>query len=230
MFPALLLASMMLLQDPKPAPKTVEERLKELDEKIAALERKREALGQENAAMEKTIADAKAWKESYARQSATAWLKQYAAAARLTEKQSAELEELWYGWNKGDLEKGGDPARWTGREQEIRSRLSPEQATLLARKVREEREQNARATVAGIARSVKLPSEKSDSLVKAVMVRLKIEEGPLLTQAHPQELANAWGQTLLALDGGLSDISSSLTEQELQSLRKFLDQWKPKQR
>jgi hypothetical protein len=229
MLQVLLTAALLLAQDPKPA-KTVEERLKELEEKLAALEKKHKALRDENAAMEISIVEAKAWKESFARQTATAWVKQYAAAVQFSEKQSSELETLWYDWTKEDQEKGITPGRWTSREQVLRSKLSPEQAELLARKVRADREQNVRATVAGFARSARLTQDKIGALQNAVMSKLKIDEGPLILQAHGQEMSDTWGRMYSALEGGLSDVSSTLTEDELRALRKILEQWKPLKR
>ena len=98
---SLLLA--LALQDPPPA-KTAEDRLKELEARLAKLEQRSKALADENAQLEKKLADAKAAREAYVRQTASAWVKRYAAAAEFTEKQSAELEELWQGWLRNDLE------------------------------------------------------------------------------------------------------------------------------
>src|SRR5437763_16365053 len=116
MLHALALAALLLAQDPKAQSKTVEDRLKELDEKISALEKKHKDLGDENAVLEKKIADGKAAREKFLRQSASAWVKRYGPSIELNEKQSAEFEELWYGWSKEDLEKPYDAARWKTRE------------------------------------------------------------------------------------------------------------------
>src|SRR5258706_8857631 len=96
--------SFAALQD-KPPARTVEERLKELEDKLTGLEKRNKALKEENQALEKRITDAKAAKETFARQMAGGWVKRYATAVQLTEKQSAELEELWLGWSRADLEK-----------------------------------------------------------------------------------------------------------------------------
>ncbi len=228
MLQALLLASLLLPQD-KPA-KTVEERLKELDEKIAALEKKHKTLSDENASMEIKIVEAKVWKENFARQTATSWVKQYAAAMQLNEKQKGELETLWYDWTKEDQEKPNVPYRWMEREKELRSKLSPEQAGLLCRKVREDQERNAQAMIGMVAKSAKLTLDRIEIVRKAAMPKLKFEEDVLLPQAHPEKYANSWGQTLSAVDSSIPELSSSLSEDEVQALRKLLDQWKPKQR
>jgi hypothetical protein len=196
MLQALFLAA-LLFQDPKPAAKTVEDRLKELDDKLSALETKQKTLADENATMEKRIADAKAMRENFARQSASGWVKRYAKPVEFSEKQSVEFEELWYGWTKDDMEKPGE---------------------------------NAKRSVAMFSRTAKLDADKSAALEKAALGRIKIEEGILLSQAHPQETANVWGQTMTAVEASLPDLSSTLTEEELKALRKSLEQWRPRQK
>ncbi len=230
MLQTLLLAAVLAAQDPKPAAKTVEDRLKELDDKLSALELKQKTLADENAAMEKRIADAKAMRENVARQSASGWVKRYARPVELTEKQSAELEELWFDWTKEDLEKPWDVARWKTREELLRGKLTREQIPRFTGRVREEQAESAKRSMAMLSRAAKLDAEKSGALERAVLGRLKIEEGVLLPQAHPQEISNLWSQTMAAVEASLPDLSSTLTEEEQKALRKTLDQWKPKQR
>jgi hypothetical protein len=229
MLQSLLLAA-LLFPDPKTAAKTVEDRLKELDDKLSALELKQKTLADENAAMEKRIADAKAMRENFARQTASGWVKRYAKPVEFSEKQSAELEELWYGWTKDDMEKPGDPAKWKTREDVLRGKLTPEQLPRFAGRVHEEQVENAKRSVSMFSRAAKLDAEKSAALEKAALGRLKIEEGILIAQAHPQETANVWGQTMTAVEASLPDLSSMLTEDEQKALHKTLDQWKPRQR
>jgi hypothetical protein len=228
MLQSILFAMLLSTQDPKAVPKTVEDRLKELGDKLTALESREKLLANENAGLEKQIADAKVRKEKFARQSGAAWVQQYAKAMELTETQSSELEALWTGWTREDMEKVGDPGRWKAREETLRSKLAGEQIPRLARKVREEREENARRSIAMIVQIAKLPREKSAALEAPALRRLSIVEGMLLAQAHPEETANAWGLTLAALEASLADPSPDLTEEERATLVKVLGQWKPK--
>jgi len=227
---ALLIAAMMLAQDPKPAAKTVEDRLKELDEKIAALEKKHKTLADENAVMEKRIADGKAMREQIARQQGAAWIKRYAAAIELSEKQSSEIEQAWYAWSKEDLEKPYDAARWTAREDALKAKLTADQIPKLARKVREDQELTLKSYVAMFFRSAKLSTEKAAAAEQLIMGKITVEEGMLLPQAHPQKSANSWGQVLVAAESSLPELTSTLSEEELQALRKVLEQWKPRNR
>jgi hypothetical protein len=228
MVQALLLAALLAAQDPQPAARTVEDRVKELEAKLALLEKKRQVLSDENAALGKQISDGRLLREHLALQAGLVWVQRYAKPVRFTEAQSADLQELWRDWTKEDFEKPGDPGRWKLREDRIRLKLTPEQIPLLARRVREEREENAKRAVSLVARSVKLAAEKSGALEKAVLGRLSFEEGMLLPQAHPEVTANAWGLTLDAVLAGLSDPSLALTPQEEAEIRKVVGQWLPK--
>jgi hypothetical protein len=220
---------LVLVQDPRPTAKTVEDRLRELDEKIAALEKKHRALSDENAAMEKRIADAKAGREKYARDKAAAWKRTYAALLELTPEKSAEIEELQYGWHKEEIEKpGANASKWPAREEALKALLTPKQASLLGRKIREERETQARGTVNMLLRSAKLPAEKSGPAETLIMGKIKLDEDILLPEAHPQKMVESWTRTFAALESSVSELS--LTEEEAAGLRKFLDQWKPRQR
>ncbi|HLH28124.1 MAG TPA: hypothetical protein VKW77_04365, partial [Acidimicrobiales bacterium] len=69
-----MLLACALLQDPKAGPRTVEDRLKELDEKLSALEKKQRQLSDDNLAMEKKIADGKAARENALHQAAKFWV------------------------------------------------------------------------------------------------------------------------------------------------------------
>jgi len=231
MFQALLLASAVILQDPKPAAKTVEERLQELDQKLASLEKKQKTLADENAAMEKQIVDRKAQVEKMARVQADMMITPYAKAAQISEQQTADLKEMWYGWlMEDDRSKVKEPGRWVAREAVFKSKLTPEQLALVTRKIRDDQVQNTKASLSMFSRSAKLSPEKSAALEKAALGKISFPEGIVLAWAHPQEMANAWGQALMALESSLSELSATLTEEEVQALRKTLDQWKPRQR
>ena len=229
MFQTLLLATALFVQDPKPGAKTVEERLQELTDKIEALDKKAGALTQENATLQLKLEERRAARENFARQAATAWVKRYAKSVEFSEPQSAELEALWLGWSKEDLEKPADTARWKVREETLRGKLQAEQVPRLARKIRDEQEQNAKSSLGMFSQTAKLPPEKAAALEKAVLPKLSFEEGVLLVQAHPEK-NNVWIQVLDAIEKSLPDMSATLSEEELAALRKVLGQWRPRQR
>ena len=228
MIPLLVLA-FSLIQDPKPAAKTVEERLKELADRIEALDKKAAVLTDENAKLQQKVDEAKTRRDQIARQSGTAWVKGYAPVAEFTEKQSAEIEELWYGWTTKDMEKACDVAQWKTREETLRSKLTGDQPAKIARKVREDQERNGRSYISSLGQFAKLPAEKTAALEKAVMPKLTFEEGVLLPQAHP-DASPVWTQILGGIEGSLADLSPALTEAETSALRKIIERWKPKSR
>src|SRR5262249_56680379 len=157
------------------------------------------------------------------------WVQQYAKAAQFTEKQSSDLEKLWYGWMKEDQEKRTDVAAWKAREEALRKELSPEQVPLFARKVREDQETGFRTMVSYLTRGAKLDPEKRAAFEKAVLSKIAFEEGALLLQAHPEKVI-PWSAVTVAAEAVLPQFESTLTEAELKSLRQLLEQWKPKQR
>src|ERR1051326_4624244 len=119
-FAILALACTAVSPQDKVPPKTLEERLKELEERLGALEKRHKVLADENQTLEKRLSDAKAAKENFAKQSASGWVRQYARPVDFTEKQSAELEELWLGWVRSDFDKPADGAAWKSREEAIK--------------------------------------------------------------------------------------------------------------
>jgi len=228
MIPILMLA-FALVQDPQPAPRTVEDRLKELEGKLAALEARRGALANENAAIEKKVAEGKAARENFLRQSAASWVWRYAQPIELSERQASILEELWYGWIKEDQEKPADAGRWKGREDALREKLTAEQIPRLARKVREEQEQSSKMSLGMMAQAAKLNPEKTAALEKAVLGRLPSEEGILLAQAHPEKGAS-WTTVIAAVESSLPGLSGTLTEEDQAALRTVVGRWKPRVR
>jgi septal ring factor EnvC (AmiA/AmiB activator) len=225
----LLLSLLLVPQDAKAGAKTVEDRLKELDEKVAALEKKHKTLSDENAAMEKQIADAKAMRANLAAQVAAGWVQRYAAALKFDEKQTARLKEIWTQWTAQDFEKPAAVGIWKEREDALRKELSAEQIPLLARKVREEQETGVKATVSFLIRPAKLDAEKTAAFEKAVLGRIDFEEGVLIPQAHAEK-ADAWTRIPDAAEAVLPQFSSSFTEAETSAIRKGLERWRPRQR
>jgi hypothetical protein len=87
--------------------------LKELDDKVAALEKKHKSLSDENAAMEKSIAQAKG-RQRDLRPPDGVDVGQAVRPGDPAQRQAErELEALWYEWMKEDQEKGANPTRWT---------------------------------------------------------------------------------------------------------------------
>jgi len=209
----------------RPSPKTVEERLKELEEKLAGLEKRHKALGDENEKLEKQIADAKAAKDAWARQSAAGWVRQYSKAAEFSGPQSAELEELWRGWHRSDLDQAPPAGAWKAREELVRSKLTAEQIPKLARAVRDEQKAAAKMLTAGWFLSAKLAADHQASFEKAVLARLQITEGALVTQAHP-EVQVSWAQITGAVEGSLPELSSVLSDEERSRVQDLLKKWK----
>src|SRR3954470_14247760 len=106
----ILVLAWALLQDPKATPATVEDRLKDLDAKLTALEKKRRELADDNSSMEKKITDAQAAKEAMLRRASQAWIKHYGASFEPGEKQIADIDQLWLDWTREDLGKAADAA------------------------------------------------------------------------------------------------------------------------
>jgi hypothetical protein len=219
---------LLLAQDPKPAAKTVEDRLKELADKIEVLDKKAATLTAENEKLQQQAREIKARRELLARQPGQAWVKRYAPAVEFTEKQSAEIEEMMYGWTKQDFEKPCDVAGWKAREELLRGKLTPEQAPKLARKVQEEQLNGVTMMVKGMVRMARLPSSAEGSFEKVVRSKMTIEEGMLLPSAHPEKCPT-WFQIADIVAANLPELSKGLSESEVDSLRKSLQDWKPKQ-
>ncbi len=222
-----MLLSMLLalsLQDP---PKTVEDRLKELEEKLSALEKRSKALGEENARLEKQLADAKAARENWSKQAASAWVKRYAKAAEFTEKQSAEIEELWLAWTREDAGKAAGTATWKEREVALRGRLAEDQVPKLALAVRDEQEKAAKMSIGSFVQAAKVAPERAPGFEKAVLARLSFAEDVLLPQAHPERQAG-WFKVYAAVEESVPDLAKLLAEPEQAALRETLARWKPK--
>jgi len=221
---ATLLATMLAAL---PQEKTVEGRLKELEEKLGSLEKRHTALREENVALEKRAADAQAVRETYAKQAAAGWVKRYAKPVELTDAQSAELEALWLGWTKQDFEKAADLAGWKAREEALKGKLAADQVPKLARAVRDEQEKYAKMSIASFVQSSKIAPERAPAFEKAVLAKLTFKEGALLTQAHP-EAQVGWFIVHAAVDQALPDLAPVLSEEEQVRLRETILKWSPR--
>ena len=206
--------------------KTVEGRLKELEEKLGSLEKRHTVLREENQALEKRISDAQAVRENFAKQTAAGWVKRYARPVELTDAQSTEFEALWLGWTKQDFEKPADAAGWKSREEAIKGRLAAEQVPKLARAVRDEQEKYAKMTLASFVQGSRIAPEHAPAFEKTVLARLSLQEGALLSQAHP-EMQVSWAAVLAAVQQALPDLTQVLSEEEQARLRDTLQKWTP---
>ncbi len=225
----LILAAALAWSAPqdKPPAKTVEERLKELEDKLSAIEKRNKALEEENQSLEKRIADGKAARENYVRQVAGGWVKRYAKPVELTEKQSSEIEELWLGWTRADLEKPADAAGWKSREEAIKGKLTGEQVPRLARAVRDELEKMAKMSLMGFVQTAKISPEHAAAFEKTVLGKVGFTEDTLLLQAHPEKQIG-WLKISGTVEECLPDLASVLSEDEQSRLRDTLAKWKPK--
>lgn len=208
----LLLAACVLQQST-----TAEARLEALETKLVLLDRRQKALETENAALEKRVADGRATREIWARQSAAAWIKRHAAAA-FSEAQSARLEALWVVWLSGE---SATAETWKTREAELRVQLTPGQQAGVAQAVREDQEKSARGRIAAVFQSAKLPSERAPAFEKAVLTRLAASEGALIQRSGALQIH-------AALEESLADPAAGLTEPEQSALREALSRWKPR--
>lgn len=220
---------LLLAQDPKPAAKTVEDRLKELADRVEALDKKAATLTAENQKLQAQAQEAQARREMLARQPGQAWVKRYASAVELTEKQAAEIEQLWVEWTKQDFEKPGNAASWKAREEILRGKLAGEQAEKLARRIQEEQNQVVTGTLQNMVRLAKLPASAGDAFEKVVRPKVTVPEGILLPAAHSDKYPS-WGQIAEIVAANLPELSKGLSENDVDSLRKALEIWKPKSR
>lgn len=107
----------------------IEGRIRRMEEKLLALEAKRDALAAANQELEKEIGERNA--EATARQQAEWRVRQWEQLLGLTETQKQALMELWTAWIKADGGRPPSKETWQTREGEIRSRLTVEQASRL---------------------------------------------------------------------------------------------------
>lgn len=224
-----LALALLLSQDPKPAAKTVEERLKELVDKVEVLDKKAAALTDENAKLQQKLDETKAQREMLARQPGQLWVKRYGPGVEFTPKQSAEIEELMYTWTKQDFGKPVDAGEWKTREGILRGKLTAEQVPKLTRKVREEQDSGVTYLIKSMVRMAKLPLSAENNFEKVIRPKVTIPDDVLLPAAHPDKTPS-WTQIAELVEANLAEVSKDLSESEVDSLRKMLSMWKPKQR
>jgi hypothetical protein len=225
MIQALMLAAVLSLQDPKPA-KTVEDRIRELSERIAVLDKKATDLTAENHELQRKIAAQNQVRDSIARASSEAWIKRFGITLSLTEPQTARIQELWQTWTREDFAKRADVATWKTREETFRNVLTPEQGTLLEKKVRAEQELQARSIFTLVAKEVGIEPAKVDAFASVVMSHLTIDTKGLLPLANPNA-GSPPNRIREAIEASLPDLASRLSEEELLRLRKRFQEGTP---
>lgn len=227
MMTTLIVGALLAVQAPPPPPRTVEDRLGELEQKLARLEQKQKALSDENAAMETKVAARNATVEAVARTNAKVWVAQHAAAVGFTEAQSTELEALWVRWNRESPNYSGTAEEWKKREEILRGKLTPEQVPLLVRRIRSVQEKGYRALLAHIVRSFSLPAERTAEWEKTVLAKIPWDADMLIPAAHGRN-ESPLRLLLAAVEESLPELSLSPEEQA--SVRKGLEQFQPRRK
>jgi hypothetical protein len=220
MMEALMLAAVLSLQDPKTA-KTVEERIKELSDRIAVLDKKATDLTAENHQLRQQLTAREQMKESVAKATASSWMSTHAGKLALAPQKAAVIEGLWVTWTKEDFGKFSDEAAWKKREETLRKELTPEQAALVEKSVRAEIDKTMDLSVASYARQAQIAAEREPLFRKTVWSRLKLAEAGLIPQAHAGA-GVSWSGLLTALESSLPDLKTVLTPEEHDRLSRLL--------
>jgi hypothetical protein len=104
----------------------IEERIRLMEAKLTSLEAKRDELTASNQDLERQINERNF--EATARNQAEWRVRSWEQMLGLTETQRQALTDLWTAWLKADAGRPQSKETWISRENEIRSRLSVEQA------------------------------------------------------------------------------------------------------
>jgi len=107
----------------------IEQRIRLMEAKVVSLEAKRDELAAANQDLERQIGERNA--EASARVMAEARVSTWGFLLGLTEAQKQSLVELCTQWHKADAGRSPNRDTWITRENELRSRLSVEQAAKL---------------------------------------------------------------------------------------------------
>jgi hypothetical protein len=226
MFQSLLFAGLLAVQDPKPA-KTVEERIKELSDRIAVLDKKATDLAAENHELQRRIAIQEQTKDSVAKATASHWMKRHAGGLGLDPDKSAALERLWIAWTREDFGKAVDEAAWKKREETLRKELTPEQAALVEKSVRAEIDAAVDLSIGSYAIQAQIAAERQGPYRKILRNRLKPVEAGLIPQAHPGAVA-WWLDLYTALGSSLPELAGVLTPEEHARLSRLVPPRKEK--
>ncbi len=164
----------------------VQSRVSELEDRLRALEARRDALAAENRDLEKQASEryAQAGALSTAQWRVRAWEK----LLGLTEGQKKEVLDLATGWAKEDA--GGRASReaWGVRENELRARLTSEQAARLAQNVASTAAGQWRVMGQAIGQYAGLPSSEHVRVQQA-LGDFRLPDTALLQEAHGAD----WG-------------------------------------
>lgn len=107
----------------------IEARIRAMEERLVALQSKRDDLSVANQDLERQIGERNA--EYQARTQAEWRVRQWEQLLGLTETQKQGLLDLWTQWLKADAGRPAGRETWQSREGELRSRLTAEQAARL---------------------------------------------------------------------------------------------------
>jgi hypothetical protein len=221
MIQALLFAALLPLQA-----KTVEERIKELSDRIEVLDKKATDLAAENQDLRVKLHQRDTTRQSVARGTADYWMKRHGIGLSLTEEQASRVHALWQGWILEDFEKPVDQARWKVREATLRSALTPEQAALLEKSIRAEQEAQAKAVVVSYSNHAGIEPANGETFVTAVMGRIAFDGTGLIPHAHSAD--HSWSARVhAAVEASVSDLAPRLNEEELLRLRKRIRERNP---
>ncbi len=226
MIEALIVAAILSLQDPKPA-KTVEERIKELSDRIAVLDKKATDLTAENNELQRRIAVQEQNRDAVAKATASTWMKKHAGGLSLDAAKASAIEGLWTTWTRADFGKLVDKATWKTREETLRKELTPEQAALVEKSVRAEIDSSMDLLIGAYGRQAQIAAERQDPFRKIVRSRMKPVEAGLIPQAHAAAGAG-WSDFYTALESSLPELAGVLTPEEHARLSKFVPPRKEK--
>jgi hypothetical protein len=107
----------------------ISERIRKMEEKLLALEAKRNTLSGGNQELERQLMEKQA--ELSARTMAEWRVRNLESLLGLSANQKQALIDLWAGWTKQDAGRPADRETWLQRETDVRSQLSVEQAAKL---------------------------------------------------------------------------------------------------
>lgn len=112
-----------------PETAVIQDRVRKLEERLRELEAKRDAMTADNQELQKQVTEK--WAEASARSTAEWRVKSWEALLGLNETQKQALTALWTKWAREDAGRPAAGEAWAGREAELRSQLTVEQAAKL---------------------------------------------------------------------------------------------------
>jgi hypothetical protein len=220
MLQAFLFAALLAPQETKPA-KTVEQRIQELADRIAVLDKKATDLAAENHDLQRKLAVQEQARDSMAKATADAWMKRHTGGLSLDEAKGSVIEGLWVTWTREDFVKPADPAAWKKREEMLRKQLTPEQAALVEKSVRDGIASAMDLSIGSYGKQARIAPEREPVFRKTVWNHLKQEEAGLIPQAHAGA-GVSWSGLYSALQSSLPELAAVLTPEEHARLSQLL--------